>query len=158
VVAADDGVMPQTEEAINHAKAAEVPIVVAITKCDLPSANPMQVKQQLMIKGLQSEDFGGTTGIVEVSAVKKQGLEDLIERTGEKPYTGDTTQAILDQHCDAPQPRLAPHLSAHQPLLDQLLAKDAAQRISNARELIEAIEQIPHADLPPPNTLPALAG
>jgi serine/threonine protein kinase len=78
--------------------------------------------------------------------------------TGEKPYTGDTTQAILDQHCDAPQPRLAPHLSAHQPLLDQLLAKDAAQRISNARELIEAIEQIPHADLPPPNTLPALAG
>ncbi|MBL8728154.1 MAG: translation initiation factor IF-2 [Planctomycetes bacterium] len=80
VVAADDGVMPQTEEAINHAKAAGVPIVVAITKCDLPSAKPMQVKQQLMIKGLQSEDFGGTTGVVEVSAVKRQGLEQLLER------------------------------------------------------------------------------
>jgi translation initiation factor IF-2 len=80
VVAADDGVMPQTEEAINHAKAAGVPIVVAITKCDLPGAKPMQVKQQLMIKGLQSEDFGGTTGVVEVSAVKRQGLDELIER------------------------------------------------------------------------------
>jgi translation initiation factor IF-2 len=80
VVAADDGVMPQTEEAISHAKAAEVPIVVAITKCDLPGAKPMQVKQQLMIKGLQSEDFGGTTGIVEVSALKRTGLDELIER------------------------------------------------------------------------------
>ncbi|MBL8730864.1 MAG: translation initiation factor IF-2 [Planctomycetes bacterium] len=80
VVAADDGVMPQTEEAINHAKAANVPIVVAITKCDLPGSKPMQVKQQLMIKGLQSEDFGGTTGIVEVSALKGQGLDELIER------------------------------------------------------------------------------
>ena len=80
VVAADDGVMPQTEEAINHAKAANVPIVVAITKCDLPSAKPKQVKQQLMIKGLQSEDFGGTTGMVEVSAVKGTGLAELVER------------------------------------------------------------------------------
>ncbi|MFN6194402.1 MAG: translation initiation factor IF-2 [Planctomycetota bacterium] len=80
VVAADDGVMPQTEEAINHAKAAKVPIVVAITKCDLPQAKPMQVKQQLMIKGLQSEDFGGEVGMVEVSATKRTGLEALIER------------------------------------------------------------------------------
>jgi translation initiation factor IF-2 len=80
VVAADDGVMPQTEEAINHAKAAKVPIVVAITKCDLPAAKPMQVKQQLMIKGLQSEDFGGEIGMVEVSAVTKKGLDALIER------------------------------------------------------------------------------
>ncbi len=80
VVAADDGVMPQTEEAINHAKAAEVPIVVAITKCDLPQSKPMQVKQQLMIKGLQSEDFGGEIGMVEVSAVKKTGLDALVER------------------------------------------------------------------------------
>jgi translation initiation factor IF-2 len=80
VVAADDGVMPQTEEAINHAKAAEVPIVVAVTKCDLPGAKPMQVKQQLMIKGLQSEDFGGEIGAVEVSAVSGKGLDALIER------------------------------------------------------------------------------
>ena len=80
VVAADDGVMPQTEEAINHAKAANVKIVVAITKCDLPSAKPNQVKQQLMIKGLQSEDYGGEIGMVEVSAVTKKGLPELIER------------------------------------------------------------------------------
>ena len=80
VVAADDGVMPQTEEAINHAKAAKCPMVVAITKCDLPQANTMQVKQQLMVKGLQAEEWGGTTGIVEVSSTKRTGLENLIER------------------------------------------------------------------------------
>jgi translation initiation factor IF-2 len=80
VVAGDDGVMPQTEEAISHAKAAGVPIVVAITKCDLPSSKPMQVKQQLMIKGLQSEDFGGEIGMVEVSAVTGKGLDVLFER------------------------------------------------------------------------------
>jgi translation initiation factor IF-2 len=80
VVAGDDGVMPQTEEAISHAKAANVPIVVAITKCDLPQSKPMQVKQQLMIKGLQSEDFGGDVGVVEVSATKGTGLDALIER------------------------------------------------------------------------------
>jgi translation initiation factor IF-2 len=80
VVAADDGVMPQTEEAINHAKAANVKIVVAITKCDLPQAKAKQVKQQLMIKGLQSEDFGGEVGMVEVSSVTKKGLPDLVER------------------------------------------------------------------------------
>ncbi len=80
VVAADDGVMPQTEEAINHAKAAEVQIVVAITKCDLPQANPMQVKQQLMVKGLQPEEWGGTTGMIEVSSTKRTGLDDLVER------------------------------------------------------------------------------
>jgi len=80
VVAADDGVMPQTEEAINHAKAAETKIIVAINKCDLPGANPMQVKQQLMIKGLQAEEFGGDVGIVEVSATTKAGIGSLIER------------------------------------------------------------------------------
>ena len=63
--------------------------------------------------------------------------------TGEKLYVGDTTQAILDQHSHAPLPRLAPHLGAHQPLLDRLLAKDASARLANARELIEAIERIP---------------
>ena len=63
--------------------------------------------------------------------------------TGEKPYVGDTTLAILDQHSHAPLPRLAAHLGAHQPLLDRLLAKDASARLANARELIEAIERIP---------------
>jgi serine/threonine protein kinase len=63
--------------------------------------------------------------------------------TGEKPYVGDTTHAILDQHRDAPLPRLPEHVSAHQPLLDRLLAKDLSQRLANARELIEAIEKAP---------------
>ncbi|HEX2026546.1 MAG TPA: translation initiation factor IF-2, partial [Nitriliruptorales bacterium] len=79
VVAANDGVMPQTVEAINHAKAAEVPIVVAINKMDLPDADPDKVKGQLTEYGLIAEDYGGTTAMVEVSAKSKQGLDDLLE-------------------------------------------------------------------------------
>lgn len=79
VVAADDGVMPQTIEAINHAKAAEVPIVVAINKIDRPDANPERVKQQLAEHGLIPEEWGGDTICVPVSALKKQGLEELLE-------------------------------------------------------------------------------
>ena len=63
--------------------------------------------------------------------------------TGEKLYVGETTQAILDQHTHAPLPRLPGSLGANQPLLDRLLAKDAAARLASARELMEAIEQIP---------------
>jgi translation initiation factor IF-2 len=80
VVAADDGVMPQTEEAISHALAANVPIVVALTKCDRGQANPTQVKQQLMIKGLQAEEWGGKTQMAEVSATKGTGLVELVEK------------------------------------------------------------------------------
>ncbi|MHC4944782.1 MAG: translation initiation factor IF-2 [Planctomycetota bacterium] len=80
VVAADDGVMPQTEEAIQHAKAAEVPIVVALNKIDKANANPMRVKQQLAGLGVMTEDWGGEVGSVEVSAVTKQGIEELLER------------------------------------------------------------------------------
>jgi translation initiation factor IF-2 len=80
VVAADDGVMPQTEEAINHAKEAKVPIVVAINKCDRHNANAMQVRQQLAVKGLQPEEWGGSTQMVEVSATTKKGLDDLIDK------------------------------------------------------------------------------
>jgi translation initiation factor IF-2 len=79
VVAADDGVMPQTREAISHAKAAEVPIVVAINKIDLPDANPDRVKQQLSDLGLIPEEWGGSTIYVEVSAKQKLGLDDLLE-------------------------------------------------------------------------------
>ena len=79
VVAADDGVMPQTEEAIDHAKAADVPIVVAINKCDKPEANPMRVKQQLSALDLQPEEWGGETVCVEVSALTGQGVDDLVE-------------------------------------------------------------------------------
>lgn len=80
VVAADDGVMPQTEEAIAHARQAGTPIVVAINKCDLPSSNVDQVKAQLSGLGLQDEDWGGDVGMVEVSALKGEGLETLLER------------------------------------------------------------------------------
>ncbi len=79
VVAADDGVMPQTREAIDHAKAAEVPIVVALNKIDRPEANPDRVKQQLLELGLVSEEWGGDTMIVPVSATTKEGLDNLLE-------------------------------------------------------------------------------
>jgi translation initiation factor IF-2 len=79
VVAADDGVMPQTVEAINHARAARVPIVVALNKVDKPTAQPEVVKQQLADMGLTPDDWGGTTLCVPVSAKKKIGLEDLLE-------------------------------------------------------------------------------
>lgn len=77
VVAADDGVMPQTLEAISHAKAANVPIVVAINKCDKPGANPEKVKLQLASEGLLLEDMGGDVQVVEVSAIQKTGLDNL---------------------------------------------------------------------------------
>ncbi|MDQ0203448.1 translation initiation factor IF-2 [Pectinatus haikarae] len=79
VVAADDGVMPQTLEAINHAKAAKVPIVVAINKIDKPGANPEHVKQQLAEHELVAEDWGGDIIMVPVSAKKKMGINDLLE-------------------------------------------------------------------------------
>ena len=79
VVDAADGVMPQTEEAINHAKAAEVKMVVALNKIDKPQANPNRVKGQLAALGLQSEDWGGTTICVEVSALTGQNVDQLLE-------------------------------------------------------------------------------
>ncbi|CAK9163026.1 unnamed protein product [Ilex paraguariensis] len=79
VVAADDGVMPQTLEAMSHAKAAGVPIVVAINKCDKPAANPERIRVQLASEGLLLEDMGGDVQVVEVSAVTKLGLDKLEE-------------------------------------------------------------------------------
>ncbi|OGN94738.1 MAG: translation initiation factor IF-2 [Chloroflexi bacterium RBG_13_51_18] len=79
VVAADDGVMPQTKEAINHARAAEVPIVVAINKIDKDNANPNLVKQQLTEAGLVIEEWGGNIVCVEVSAKEKKGIKELLE-------------------------------------------------------------------------------
>ena len=79
VVAADDGVMPQTREAIDHAKAANVPMIVAINKMDKPTANPEFVKTELMNLGVVAEEYGGETAFVEVSALKKTGIDDLLE-------------------------------------------------------------------------------
>ncbi len=79
VVAADDGVMPQTEEAINHARAADVPIIVAITKIDKPEANVERVKTELGRLGLTPEEWGGDTSVVPVSAKSGQGIQELLE-------------------------------------------------------------------------------
>ena len=79
VVAADDGIMPQTIEAINHAKSADVPIVVAINKCDLPEANPALVKADLTKYEIIAEDLGGDIPVVEISALKGDGIDDLLE-------------------------------------------------------------------------------
>ena len=80
VVAADDGFMPQTVEALNHARAAGVPIIVAMNKIDLPNANPDKVLLNMQQNGLTSEDWGGTTGVVRVSAKTGQGIDELLER------------------------------------------------------------------------------
>jgi translation initiation factor IF-2 len=80
VVAADDGVMPQTRESISHARAADVPIVVAINKIDLPDANPDRVKGELANEGLNPEEWGGTTQFAEVSAKAKTNLDELLEK------------------------------------------------------------------------------
>ena len=79
VVAADDGVMPQTVEAINHSKAAGVPIVVAVNKCDKPDANPDRVRQELVEYGVIPEEWGGQNMFVNVSARQKTGIDDLLE-------------------------------------------------------------------------------
>jgi translation initiation factor IF-2 len=79
VVAANDGVMPQTLEALNHAKAAKVPILVAVNKIDHPNANGMKVRQQLQEKGLTPDDWGGETIFVDCSALTKQGVDKLLE-------------------------------------------------------------------------------
>ncbi len=79
VVAANDGVMPQTIEALNHAKAAKVPILVAVNKIDHPNANSMKVRQQLQDKGLVPDDWGGDTIFVDCSALTKQGIDKLLE-------------------------------------------------------------------------------
>ncbi len=79
VVAADDGIMPQTVEAIRHAKAAKVPMVVAINKCDLPGANPMRVRQDLLQHDVQVEEMGGDVLSVEISAKTRMGLDKLLD-------------------------------------------------------------------------------
>ena len=109
VVAADDGVMPQTVEAMDHAKAAGVPIVVAVNKIDKADAQPDRVKQQLSDRGLMPEEWGGTTVFVNVSAKKKQNLEQLLEMlllvadlqelkaNPKKPALGTVLEARLDK-------------------------------------------------------------
>jgi translation initiation factor IF-2 len=109
VVAADDGVMPQTLEAIDHARAAKVPIIVAVNKIDKPEANPQRVMQQLAERGLQPDTWGGETPFVEVSAKKRinlDGLEEMIclqadireqKAVPDRPAVGTVIEAKLDR-------------------------------------------------------------
>jgi translation initiation factor IF-2 len=109
VVAADDGVMPQTLEAIDHARAAKVPIIVAINKIDKPDAQPERIKQQLADRGLLAEDWGGDTVTVPVSARTQEGLETLqemillvadlqdLKANPERPAMGSVIEAQLDR-------------------------------------------------------------
>lgn len=96
VVAADDGVMPQTIEAINHAKAAGVQIIVAINKMDKPSANPERVKQELTEYGLIAEEWGGSTICVPVSAKKREGIDNLLEMV---LLVADMGELKANKHC-----------------------------------------------------------
>ncbi len=110
VIAADDGVMPQTREAIDHARAAGVPILVALNKMDLPNARPERVKQQLADLGLTVEDWGGDVVCVPISAKKKQGIDDLLENillvtqvaelksNPNRPAIGTVIEGKLDRH------------------------------------------------------------
>ncbi len=109
VVAADDGVMPQTVEALNHAKAAQVPIIVAINKCDKPDAQPERARRELSEHGLVPEEWGGDAMFAEVSAHTGAGIDDLLEKVvlqsevlelranPEKPATGVVVEAELDR-------------------------------------------------------------
>ena len=80
LVAASEGVMPQTLEALNHAKAAKIPIIVAISKMDVPGANPDKIKQQMSEQGIVSEDWGGDTSFIPISATKGEGIKELLEQ------------------------------------------------------------------------------
>ena len=102
VVAADDGVMPQTEEAISHARAAEVPIVVALNKIDLPGANPQRVYEQLAANDLLPSEWGGETEVVKTSAMTGQGIDELLETL--------LTVAELREYKANPRPSRPRHL------------------------------------------------
>ena len=110
VVAADDGVQPQTKEAISHAKAAQVPLLVAINKIDKPEANPDRIKQELTEQGLVAEDWGGDTTMVGISALKGENLDELLEMillvaeveelsaNPDRPAKGTVIEANLDRN------------------------------------------------------------
>src|SRR6201987_5959880 len=109
VVAADDGAMPQTKESIAHARAADVPIVVAINKIDLPDENSDRVKAELAQEGLQPEEWGGTTQFAEVSAKTQQNLDDLLEKI----------LLVADLELD---PKANPNTEASGPVIESRLA------------------------------------
>ena len=139
VVAADDGVMPQTREAIDHARAAGVPLVIALNKIDLENANPDRAKQQLMELQLVPEEFGGETVVVPVSALKGEGIDDLLENVllvsdleapqakPDREAVGVVLEAATDQHRGVVATLLVQTGTLHQG--DAVLAGVASGRI-----------------------------
>ena len=128
VVAADDGVMPQTVEAIDHAKAAKVPIVVAINKIDKPDANPERVKQQLTDLGLIIEEWGGDVVCVPISAKKEQGISDLLENLF---LVADILELKADPNCTAEGVVIEAKLDKTKGPLATLLVQKGTLEVSN---------------------------
>ncbi len=128
VVAADDGVMPQTLEAIDHAKAAGVAIIVAINKMDLPSANPERVKKALMEYGLMSEDWGGKTIMTGVSAKTGQGIDTLLEMLA---LESDLLELKADATADARGVVIEGELSKEKGVIATLLVQDGTLRVGD---------------------------
>ncbi len=128
VVAADDGVMPQTIEAIDHAKAAGVPIIVAINKIDLPSANPDQVKKALMEHGLMAEEWGGKTIMVGVSAKTGKNVEQLIEMLA---LESELLELRADPDADAKGVVIEAELSKGSGVLATVLVQDGTLRLGD---------------------------
>ncbi len=128
VVAADDGIMPQTVEAIHHAKVAKVPIIVAVNKMDKPDANLERVKQQLTEHDLLAEDWGGKTIIVPVSAKAGTGLEELLEMV---LLVAETEELKANPHKKAMGVVLEAHLSKNKGPLATVLIKSGTLRVGN---------------------------
>lgn len=144
VVAADEGIMPQTEEALDHARAARVPIIVAITKIDTPSANPERVKAQLAQKGVRVEGYGGDTFCVETSAVTGEGIEALLDAISVKAlelnlkanYDGPASGIVIEARIDRGRGSIATVL-IQQGTLHRGDAFVAAEHYGHVRELLD---------------------
>ncbi len=128
VVAADDGVMPQTIEAIDHAKAANVPIIVAINKIDLPSAQPDRVKKMLMEHGIMSEDWGGKTLMLNVSAKTGKGIDELLEML---VLESDLLELKADPTARASGVVIEAELSKDSGVLATMLVQDGTLRVGD---------------------------
>jgi translation initiation factor IF-2 len=130
VVAADDGVMPQTVEALNHAIAADVPIVVAVNKVDKEGANPAKIRQQLTEYGLVAEEYGGETMFVDVSALQRMGIDDLLEAV---LLTADAALELrADPEADARGVAIEAHLDRGRGPVATVLVQRGTLRVGDA--------------------------
>src|SRR5213076_2760139 len=130
VVAADDGVMPQTIEALNHAQAAGVPIVVAVNKVDKEGANPAKIRQQLTEYGLVAEEYGGDTMFVDISAKQRIGIDELLEAV---LLTADASLDLrANQHQDAQGVAIEAHLDRGRGPVATVLVQRGTQKVGDS--------------------------